>query len=136
MKINKVELECGCIVITRIFKEFEPNMVKDVTICCLKHEKERIQRNAETRKLYEQSDHGKEIRKQYQQTEKCKETKQIWREINSDKIKEQKRKYKEENKEKLNETQICECGGSWSLKHKAKHERTNKHQNFLDASKI
>jgi len=93
------------------------------------------QKYQETRKQYEQSEHGKEVRKAYRETEKYKAMKQKWRENNSDKIKEQTRKYKQENKEKLNETQLCECGGKFSLKHKSTHLKTKKHQNFLDASK-
>lgn len=130
MEINRVELDCGCIVITRIFREFEPNMVRDFTICCLKHEQERVQKNKETRKQYEQSEHGKEVRKAYQQTEKYKELKRNWRETNIDKIREQNKKYKDENKEKLNETHICECGGKFSLKNKSAHLKTKKHQKF------
>ena len=86
-----------------------------------------------------------------------KEYQQEYQQINKDKIKEYKKKYCEDNKEKIKEYYninkdikikqskinyqknrdkllekiTCECGSICSLKSKAKHLNTLKHQNFI-----
>jgi Iap family predicted aminopeptidase len=89
--------------------------------------------------------------------EEKKEKQKKWREQNKDKLVEDKKSYYVENKEhcdkkskewynnnkqKYNEYRIknhdklfekiqCECGGAYIRKHKATHERSKKHQNFI-----
>jgi len=46
------------------------------------------------------------------------------------------KKYKELNKIKLNEKFNCECGGKYSRTHKANHEKTEKHQSFINSQII
>ena len=60
----------------------------------------------------------------------------IYREENADKLKEQKQQYYKMNAEKIKAerevTFICACGGHYSIPHKARHLKTNKHiQNTL-----
>jgi hypothetical protein len=48
---------------------------------------------------------------------------------------EDKKKYRDQycidHKDELCEKHECDCGGTFSYKHKARHIKTNKHQNFL-----
>jgi hypothetical protein len=50
--------------------------------------------------------------------------------------KESKAQYRQNNKDKLNAKNICCCGGSFSNKHKSTHEKTKKHQNYINKSKV
>ena len=52
--------------------------------------------------------------------------------INHDIELERKKQYKELHKEKINETHKCQCGGSYRLANKTRHERTHKHMNFTN----
>jgi len=45
--------------------------------------------------------------------------------------KEYDKKYKESNKEKLNEKNNCECGGRFTYSQQSTHEKSKKHQKFL-----
>jgi len=54
-----------------------------------------------------------------------------WREENKDKIKKQSKEWREKNKEKLSEKFNCDCGGSYSVKNKARHLKTKKHIKFI-----
>jgi len=75
--------------------------------------------------------------KEYYQTNKetIEEQQKEYREANKKKIKEQQKKYKNANKEKIveyNQQKItCECGNSICIFSKAKHERSKKHQQFI-----
>lgn len=55
---------------------------------------------------------------------------------NKDKIKEYQDEYRDNNKDKIKaykgEKLICSCGKSYSRRHKARHERTKKHQQFIN----
>ena len=44
------------------------------------------------------------------------------------------RKYKEKHNEQFKEKHICQCGGSYNYQHKTEHERTQKHQNFINGN--
>lgn len=71
--------------------------------------------------------------KEYREQNKDK-IKDKWKEYydnNKDKINEKRKEYREQNKDKLNEKFKCECGGCYILRHKAKHLKTKKHQNYL-----
>lgn len=60
-----------------------------------------------------------------------KETERKYRESHVDEKKEYNQKYREENKTKLTEhfgqKVTCDCGGEYSLCHKARHMKTKKH---------
>jgi len=81
-------------------------------------------------------------------------TKKQWNKENEEKIKEQRKVYKLDNKEKIKEyskeydksyreknntlikmkkmeKNVCICGSCYCKDNKAKHERTNKHQDYL-----
>ena len=62
-------------------------------------------------------------------------TKKQWNEENIEKLRRQGKEYKEINKQKIkeqNSTKLkCLCGSSICAGNKAKHERTNKHQDYL-----
>lgn len=83
--------------------------------------------------------------------ETIKENNKEWREDNKEKIKEKKKEYHLNNKEKIaekrkqryekNKKEIsekakqkfnCECGGKYTLHHRARHFRTKKHIEFLE----
>ncbi len=63
--------------------------------------------------------------------EKLNEKHRIYYDINKEKEKERKRIYYENNKEKLKEKIGCECGGCYTYKHKARHFKTKKHQDYV-----
>jgi predicted GIY-YIG superfamily endonuclease len=46
-------------------------------------------------------------------------------------IKELNAKYQAEHSEKINEKFICECGGKFTHKHKARHFKTKKHKEYI-----
>jgi hypothetical protein len=56
-----------------------------------------------------------------------------WYENNREKVLEKARNWREEHGSKKCE---CDCGGKYTLQHKTRHERTNKHQNYLNENKI
>jgi hypothetical protein len=62
-------------------------------------------------------------------------TKKQWNEENIEKLRRQGKEYTEINKEKIKEQKStklkCLCGSSICAGNKAKHERTNKHQDYL-----
>jgi len=41
--------------------------------------------------------------------------------------------YQIDNVEKFNQTHECECGGKYKIKYKARHEKSKKHQKYLEA---
>jgi post-segregation antitoxin (ccd killing protein) len=85
-----------------------------------KQKKEYIEENreaiAKNQKKYNE-EHKEAIAKQ----------KKEWYEANREAITDYKKNYYEENKEKFN----CECGGKFTLQNKGQHEKTKKHQQFL-----
>jgi len=62
----------------------------------------------------------------YRTVRDLKQDKKIW-----------SKKYREANKEKIREKKnqkfTCECGGKYTGDHKARHERTKKHTQFIEA---
>ena len=76
----------------------------------------------------------KEQQKQYY--EKNKDQLKQYRIDNKDKIKERQKQYTEKNKDKISERNNQKyncilCGGKYTRKHKAQHEKSMKHQNFI-----
>jgi Tat protein secretion system quality control protein TatD with DNase activity len=59
-----------------------------------------------------------------------------WRDDNKEEIRERKKKYRENNKEKIKAHKskkcICECGREYAHDHKARHERTKIHQDYIN----
>ena len=75
----------------------------------------------------------KEYQKEY--AELNKEKIQIYRKeytkVNKEKIQQNSHEYYEAHKQKLSEKVICVCGGKPTLHHKLEHERTKKHQQYI-----
>ena len=71
---------------------------------------------------------------------KIKEKGKKYREENKHKLKEFFKIYNEKNKDtinaKRNQEMICECGGHYTLRHKARHFKTIKHIKFIDQQNI
>ena len=65
--------------------------------------------------------------------EKIKEADKAYREANREKITEKSKEYYEANRKKFTEKFNCECGGHYTIKHKARHFRTNKHQEYIQS---
>jgi len=94
---------------------------------------------AEKQKQYRENNKGKakEYNKQYNKNnkEKIKEKYKEYREQNKQKIKEKKKEYYLNNKQKFKEYKEqkfdCECGGKYTIYHKARHLKTNKHIEYL-----
>ena len=57
-------------------------------------------------------------------------------EANKDKISQTHKKYYEANKNKLCKTMICACGGKYTLTHKLVHEKSQKHQKFIQQCNV
>ena len=80
----------------------------------------------------------KQMKEYYEQNkekikEKHKEYGKEYREHNKEKIKEKDKKYREHNKEKLKQKITCSCGGKYTISNKAKHERSNKHKQYIES---
>ena len=58
-----------------------------------------------------------------------------WEKANKELVVTRKKKYREKNKEKIAEKLQCECGSIISRGGKARHEKTNKHIDFLNNKK-
>jgi hypothetical protein len=82
----------------------------------------------------------KEYKKEYYKEyyEKIKEQKKEYRENNKEKINEYHKEYRENNKEKIKEYHekkiTCECGRTFRIDSKVRHERSKVHQAFICAS--
>ena len=50
---------------------------------------------------------------------------------NKDKLTEYATVYRQKNKDKINEKFVCECGGKFTLQHKAVHEKSQRHLNYI-----
>ena len=55
---------------------------------------------------------------------------------NTDKIKQYIKEYHEANKNKLSEKMICACGGIHTLANKSIHEKTKKHQQYIQQCSV
>jgi len=54
-----------------------------------------------------------------------------YRELNKVAIRKYKHEYYENNREKFNEKFDCECSGKYTHKHRARHLKSTKHQNYI-----
>lgn len=88
-------------------------------------------------KIY--SEQNKEKRKEYyeQNKDEILIRKKEYHEKNKDKISEKRKEYYEKNKDEINEkrkeTYTCECGKISTIQHKARHERSQRHINFINS---
>jgi hypothetical protein len=71
----------------------------------------------------------KEHRKKYyhENQDKIKE----YEKVNQDKIKNRKKEYYQANKDKLKQINYCGCGGQYTTCNKSQHEKSKKHQEYL-----
>jgi hypothetical protein len=78
-------------------------------------------------------DKKKEFDKEYYENnkDKIKDRNKEYRKANKDRIKDRDKEWRELNKDKLNKKILCECGGSYLLKHKSTHFKTDKHKNLI-----
>lgn len=98
----------------------------------------------------ENKDKTKGYYKKYRDKPESKEIKKKWIEENKVKTKEYMKKYNEENRDKLREqkkenqkkyqekrklniSNKCPCGGHYKSQYKSEHERTKKHQKFIQS---
>jgi len=72
-------------------------------------------------------------RKSFLSKEEKKNLYKNWEIKNKEKRSQQKAIYYQENKEYKNEQFYCECGGKYTFSHKARHFKTEKHQNWLNS---
>jgi hypothetical protein len=72
----------------------------------------------------------KERSKQYYEAnkEQIKEQTKQYRGDNREQIKQYREQYREEHKKEMNQKHDCECGGCYTICHKARHYKTSKHQ--------
>jgi hypothetical protein len=71
-----------------------------------------------------------EYGKQYREAnkEQIKEQTKQYRGDNREQIKQYREQYREEHKKEMNQKHDCECGGCYTICHKARHYKTSKHQ--------
>ena len=62
------------------------------------------------------------------------ETRQKYIINNPEKIKQSKQDYRDTHRQRINEKHNCECGGVYSRSNKARHQKSKKHQNFINAN--
>ena len=86
-------------------------------------------------KKYRDKPESKEIKKKWieENKVKTKEYMKKYQEENKEKLREQKKEYEEENKEKLKEKHNCSCGGTYTYNNRKTHEKSKKHQNFIQS---
>jgi len=142
-------------VIIELIKEIKCENRKELDriegVCILEHHDRILNKNVagRTKKEYYEiiKEKIKETKKEYYEIikEKIKETNKEYYEVNKEKIKETKKKYYEAkkdkykelykaNKDKLCEKIDCDCGGKYTLGHKSKHEKTQRHIDFLNSA--
>jgi len=101
-----------------------------------KYREENKDKIKETEKKYRQKniDKIKDSHKKYYQNNKDKIL--DYYQKNKEKLKDYQKDYKEKNRDKIlennNEKFNCECGGKYTRCHKARHERSKKHINYLN----
>jgi len=138
-----------------IYKEFPCNDLKELRKeegKCIKELKSEFNENiaGRTKKEYQKDNKEKlkEYQNEYQENNKeklkekrkeyCEKNKEYQKEYfkeyqkdNKEKIKEYQNEYYGVNKEKLKEKIICECGIEYTKHHKARHEKSQKHINYM-----
>jgi group I intron endonuclease len=89
---------------------------------------------ADGRDIQRYKEHKKEWREQNKEhmKELCKE----WREQNKEHRLEYLKNYHERNKEYIYEKFNCECGGKFTRGNKGQHEKTKRHQRYLENNNI
>ena len=89
----------------------------------------------QTKKEYSQTAKSREYQKNYTLNHKQEkqEYDKTYREDNKEKKKEQGKKYREDNRHILLETIVCECGGKYAYKNRARHFQTKQHQQYLQS---
>ena len=104
--------------------------------CIKEHHNRILNKNVAGRTMKEykevNKDKIKEQQKEWYEAHKneIKEWTKDYREANKENIKQ----YYETNKEKLNEKFDCDCGGKYTFQNKARHEKSQRHIDFLNAS--
>jgi hypothetical protein len=64
--------------------------------------------------------------------EEVKESKKKYQANHKEHKKNYDEEYREKNKDKINEKIICECGGLYLIRHISTHNKTKKHQTYLN----
>lgn len=74
--------------------------------------------------------------KEYKQKnkERIREQSKQYHEHNKERRNEMTKKYYEDNKETINKKIVCVCGSEYMYKHKARHETTQKHLDYIKHS--
>lgn len=67
--------------------------------------------------------------------EELKQKNKEWNELNPEYMKEYYEEHKEEISEKRKEQYTCECGSIFTICNKARHEKTQKHINYINSKK-
>jgi hypothetical protein len=68
--------------------------------------------------------------------EKCDGYKKKYADANQDKIKKHKKEYYEKNKKKFTIQHKCDCGGVYIYNHKTRHEKSSKHQSYINSNEF
>ena len=79
------------------------------------------------------AEHIKQVKKQYHidNAEYIKQRAKQWSIDNSEYVKQRAKQYRIDNNAKINQKHKCECGGSYTTKHKAEHEKSKKHLTWI-----
>jgi hypothetical protein len=64
----------------------------------------------------------------------CKQRIDDWKTNNKDKINRAQQRYRDKTRDQRNEKITCGCGKNYTYSHKARHQRTKKHQHWLEIS--
>jgi hypothetical protein len=76
------------------------------------------------------------IHEHLKNNEHYKEYNQEYREQNKDKIKEYRKANRDKILEYKNQKMICACGGKYTVSHKSHHEKSMKHQQFIQQCNV
>ena len=109
------------------------------TIRCYTTKEQKIEQKIEQNKEHYEKNKVEINEKQKEHYEKNKveirEQQKDYYEKNKVELKEQQKEHYEKNKVEINEKHTCNCGGKYTTIHKLRHEKTQKHLNFINVPK-
>jgi hypothetical protein len=139
--LNSQRASCGGLTkqeYDKLYREENKEKIKE-------NDKQYYEKNRDNRIEYQKQyreeniEKVKETQKQYQEKhkERIRGYQKQYQEENKEQLREQKKQYREEHKEEISAHKgkkvDCVCGARITNGHKTRHERTQKHQNYVDS---
>ena len=95
---------------------------------------EQLQANLNMVRAFRSKEEADEVGREFRENhkEEKKEYDKVYRENNKEHRQEISKVYRKNNRDKLLAKTECACGNTYVYKNKSRHERSNKHQNYLN----